>query len=279
MTLALASRLQRLRPTSPQSPHQFFTMSKHQGCTIGLVQARPHPTVVSLLQEYLVPTLLLAAGDASTVESLETVLLAKGYEVITALDGRAALERARAVRPAIGVLDSHMRNPDGIEVARRLRAADAVPVLLMTTQDMVERCADSLASSVDDFVVAPFVAAELLARIDVLLQRAEGGAGRAALLTFADLRLDPASGEGWRRERRFSLTPREADLLAVLMRQPRRVVTREAILEAVWGYDFGGAGKVLGVYIGYLRAKTEAGGEPRLIQTVHGVGYVLRDED
>ena len=224
------------------------------------------------------PTLLLAANDSATVDRLEADLLAQGYEVVTALDGRAALERARAIRPAISVLDSRMRNPDGIEVARRLRAADAVPVLLLTTPDMVERSAACLASSVDDFVVAPFVTAELLARIDVLLQRAEGACDCAAPLTFADLRLDPAIGEGWRRQRRFTLTPREAELLAFLMRQARRVVTRETILEEVWGYDFGGQSKVLGVYIGYLRAKTEADGEARLIQTVRGVGYVLREE-
>ncbi|MFN8474730.1 MAG: response regulator transcription factor [Anaerolineae bacterium] len=224
-------------------------------------------------------TLLLAATDSATVERLESVLLARGYDVVTALDGRAALERARVVRPAVGVLDSHMRNPDCIEVARRLRAADAVPILLLLTPDMVERGVEHLASSVDDFVVAPFITAELLARIDVLVQRAEGVAVRDTPLTFADLHLDPATGEAWRRQRHFTLTARETDLLAHLMRQARRVVTREAILEEVWGYDFGGQGKVLGVYIGYLRAKTEAGGEPRLIQTVHGVGYVLREEE
>jgi two-component system response regulator MprA len=186
---------------------------------------------------------------------------------------------AQADRPDLIVLDWLMPGLDGVEVARRIRAAGDTLILMLTARDAVQDRVTGLDSGADDYLVKPFTPAELLARIRALLRRAEVAAARKEKpLAFAGIHLNPVTRETTRGGRAFELTPREFDLLELLLRHPRQVLPREKILEEVWGYDFDGNDNVIEVYIGYLRAKTEAGGEPRLIQTVRGVGYVLRQE-
>jgi two-component system response regulator MprA len=183
----------------------------------------------------------------------------------------------RARRPDLIVLDWLLPGLDGVEVAKRIREADDALILMLTARDAVEDRVVGLDSGADDYLVKPFTPAELLARIRALLRRSEP-ANKEKPLAYADLYLDPLTRETRRGPRAFNLTPREFALLHYLLLHPRQVLLRERILQEVWGYDFGGNGNVLEVYIGYLRTKTEAGGEPRLIQTARGVGYVLRDE-
>jgi two-component system response regulator MprA len=197
---------------------------------------------------------------------------------VTAANGHEALAKAQVHRPDVVVLDWLMPGMDGIEVAKRLRAADAVPILMLTARDAVEDRVEGLDSGADDYLVKPFAPIELLARIRALLRRTEPARDGDKPLIYADLLLDPLTREARRGDRSFNLSPKEFDLLAYLLRHPRQVLQRERILQDVWGYDFGGNGNVLEVYIGYLRAKTETNGELRLIQTVRGVGYVLRME-
>lgn len=222
-------------------------------------------------------TVLIADDDRKIIDMLRRTLAYEGYQVVTASDGQEALAKAQAQRPDVIVLDWLMPRLDGVEVARRIRAADTTPILMLTARDAIEDRVEGLDSGADDYLVKPFAPAELLARIRALLRRTEGTASERAS-SYADLYLDPVTRETRRGDRRFSLSPKEFDLLAYLLQHPRQVLQRERILLDVWGYDFGGDGNVLEVYISYLRSKTEAGGEPRLIQTVRGVGYVLREE-
>lgn len=202
----------------------------------------------------------------------------EGFHVSTAADGNAAMAEAQSRRPDVIVLDWLMPGLDGIGVIKRLRAVDdKTLVLMLTAKDAVENRVEGLESGADDYLVKPFAPAELLARIHALLRRPSVGISDEPA-AYADLALDPVTRETRRGERAFELTSKEFDLLRYLMRHPRQVLRREQILQEVWGYDFGGDDNVLEVYIGYLRKKTEAGGEPRLIQTVRGVGYVLREE-
>ncbi|WP_025745648.1 response regulator transcription factor [Kallotenue papyrolyticum] len=221
-------------------------------------------------------TVLIVDDDRKIIDMLRRTLAYEGYHVITALDGHDAIAQARAHRPDVVVLDWLMPGLDGIEVARRIRAADDTPILMLTARDAIEDRVLGLDSGADDYLVKPFAPEELLARLRALLRRATPTALEHPL-QYADLYLDPVTRETRRGERQFNLSPKEFDLLAYLLRHPRQVLPRERILQDVWGYDFGGDGNVLEVYIGYLRNKTEAGGEPRLIQTVRGVGYVLRE--
>ena len=222
------------------------------------------------------PTILVADDDQKITEMLRRTLIYEGYSVLIAADGKEALEQAQAHRPDLVILDWMMPKLDGVEVARRLRAADAVPILMLTARDAVEDRVEGLDTGADDYLVKPFAPAELLARVRSLLRRVKRS-DEADLLRYADLILDPTTRETRRGERVFTLSPKEFDLLTYLLQHPRQVLPRERILEAVWGYDFGGEDSVLDVYIGYLRAKTEAEGEARLIQTVRGVGYVIRE--
>jgi len=223
-------------------------------------------------------TILIVDDDRKLLEMLRRTLAYEGYRVATAEDGRRALEQVATERPDAVVLDWMLPDLDGPEVARRLRqAGDAVPILMLTARDAVEDRVEGLDSGTDDYLAKPFAPEELKARLRALLRRGELSDTERPL-RFADLTLDPASRETRRGERAFELTPTEFALLALLMRHPRRVLTRDAILQAVWGYDFGGEDNVLEVYVGYLRRKMEAGGEARLIHTVRGVGYVLRSE-
>jgi two-component system response regulator MprA len=198
--------------------------------------------------------------------------------VITATNGREALTKIEAKAPDLIVLDWMMPELDGLEMLKHLRAArDQAPILMLTARDAVEDRVEGLDRGADDYLVKPFAPSELLARLRALLRRAKA-ATLEGPLTYMELYLDPISRETRRGDRSFELTPKEFELLHVLMQYPRQVLVRERILEVVWGYDFGGEDNILEVYIGYLRKKTEAGGEPRLIQTVRGVGYVLREE-
>ncbi len=222
-------------------------------------------------------TVLIADDDRKIIDMLRRTLAYEGYQVVTASDGLEALAKAQTHRPDVVILDWLMPGLDGIEVARRLRSADGTPILMLTARDAVEDRVEGLDSGADDYLVKPFAPAELLARVRALLRRAEPTHSEKPL-SYADLYLDPVTRETRRTDRRFSLSPKEFDLLAYFLRYPRQVLPRERILLDVWGYDFGGDGNVLEVYVRYLRSKLEAGGETRLIQTVRGIGYVLREE-
>ncbi len=221
------------------------------------------------------PTVLIVDDNQKVIDMLRRTLLYEGYEVLIAMDGPQALTQAQAHQPDIMILDWLMPGLDGIEVARRVSKADRIPIIMLTAKDALEDRILGLDSGADDYLVKPFEPAELLARIRALLRRSES-VDVEKIVTYDDLSLDPVTRDVRRRERFITLSPKEFDLLYYLMRHPRRVLTRERILQEIWGYDFGGDGNVLEVYIGHLRTKLEANQEPRLIQTVRGVGYVLR---
>jgi two-component system response regulator MprA len=224
-----------------------------------------------------VTTILVVDDDRKITDMLRRTLIYEGYRVSTAVDGEEALLKAQAERPDLVVLDWLMPRLNGLETARMLRSAGPTPILMLTARDAVEQRVEGLDSGADDYLVKPFAPEELLARIRALLRRTDS-TDKGAPLIYGDLFLDPLTRETRRGERAFNLTPKEFDLLSYLLRHPRQVVQRERILQDVWGYDFDGNGNVLEVYVGYLRAKTEAGGEPRLIHTIRGVGYALREE-
>ncbi len=223
--------------------------------------------------------ILVVDDDRSVRESLRRSLAFNGYQVELASDGRAALDSVSAQRPDAMVLDVMMPRLDGLEVCRRLRSSgDDLPILVLTARDAVSDRVAGLDAGADDYLPKPFALEELLARLRALLRRrTPDEAGRSKQLEFADLTLDPDTREVRRGDRPISLTRTEFSLLELLLTNPRRVLTRSQILEQVWGYDFPTTGNALEVYVGYLRRKTEADGEPRLIHTVRGVGYVLRD--
>jgi two-component system response regulator MprA len=225
-----------------------------------------------------ISTVLVVDDDQRLLNMLRRTLTYEGFQVLTAPDGDAALAEIEVRRPDVVVLDWLMPGLDGLGLLKRLRAADnRTPILMLTARDAVDDRVEGLESGADDYLVKPFAPAELLARIHALLRRS-AIASTTGPLAYADLHLDPTTRETRRGSRRFDLTSTEFDLLHYLLRHPRQVLRREQILQEVWGYDFGGEDNVLEVYIGYLRKKTEAGGEPRLIQTVRGVGYVLRED-
>jgi two-component system response regulator MprA len=219
---------------------------------------------------------LVVDDEPAVRQALDRALRFEGYQTETAEDGRAALA-AHAERPADAiVLDVAMPRMDGLEVCRRLRSAgDRTPVLMLTARSAVDERVAGLDAGADDYVVKPFALEELLARIRALLRRSATGGDE--VLRFADLSLDPGTREVRRGHRLIELTRTEFLLLELLLRNARQVLTRELIFDRVWGYDFGANSNSLEVYIGYLRRKTEAGGEARLIHTVRGVGYVLRE--
>jgi len=222
-------------------------------------------------------SILVVDDEPAVRESLRRALELEGYEVELAADGAEALERLAngPAEPDAVLLDVLMPRVDGIEVCRRLREEGRrLPILMLTARAEVADRVAGLDAGADDYVVKPFALEELLARLRALLRRA-GEEDEA--LRFADLALDPATREVFRGERPVELTRTEFSLLELFLRNPRQVLTRSLIFERVWGYDFGPASNSLDVYIGYLRRKTEAGGEPRLIHTVRGVGYALRE--
>jgi len=225
-----------------------------------------------------VPTRLLVADDDRAVrESLRRALTLEGYEVDLAADGAEALARAVSSSPDAVVLDVLMPELDGLGVCRRLReTGDRVPVLMLTARDTVGDRVAGLDAGADDYLVKPFALEELLARLRALLRRADT-ATPDDTLSFAELELDPVTRDVRRGDRAIELTRTEFALLELFLRNPRQVLTRSLIFDRVWGYDFGPTSNSLEVYIGYLRRKTEAAGEPRLIQTVRGIGYALRE--
>jgi two-component system response regulator MprA len=223
--------------------------------------------------------ILVVDDDRAVRESLRRSLSFNGYSVETAGDGMEALDSIKSDRPDAVVLDVMMPRLDGLEVCRRLRSTgDDLPILVLTARDSVSERVSGLDAGADDYLPKPFALEELLARLRALLRRAGAEVeADSETMEFSDLRLDPVTRDVSRGERSISLTRTEFALLEMLMANPRRVLTRGRILEEVWGYDFPTSGNALEVYIGYLRRKTEADGEPRLIHTVRGIGYVLRE--
>ncbi|WP_137723495.1 response regulator transcription factor [Prescottella subtropica] len=223
--------------------------------------------------------ILVVDDDRAVRESLRRSLSFNGYTVELAVDGVDAIEKIAASRPDAVVLDVMMPRLDGLEVCRRLRSTgDELPILVLTARDSVSERVAGLDAGADDYLPKPFALEELLARLRALLRRAgPASAEDSEALKFEDLTLDPVTREVTRGGRSISLTRTEFALLEMLMANPRRVLSRSRILEEVWGYDFPTSGNALEVYVGYLRRKTEADGESRLIHTVRGVGYVLRE--
>ncbi|MDQ1625725.1 MAG: two-component system, OmpR family, response regulator MprA [Actinomycetota bacterium] len=225
--------------------------------------------------------ILVVDDDRAVRESLRRSLGFNGYQVDLAGDGAEALQRVAVQRPDAVVLDVMMPRVGGLETCRRLRAdGDDIPILVLTARDSVADRVAGLDAGADDYLVKPFALEELLARLRALLRRTGLSADAAAdgsSMTFADLRLDPATREVFRGDRPIRLTRTEYSLLELFLRNPRRVLDRARILEEVWGYDFPTTANSLEVYVGYLRRKTEAEGEPRLLHTVRGVGYALRE--
>ena len=221
---------------------------------------------------------LVVDDDAAVRDSLRRALQLEAYDVAVAADGAGALAQIEENgEPDAVVLDVLMPNVDGLEVARTIRRAGRkVPILMLTARDEVSDRVAGLDAGADDYVIKPFALEELLARLRALLRRTSDGA--VETLRFADIALDPATREVRRDGDEIELTRTEFALLELFLRNPRQVLTRSIIFERVWGYDFGFASNSLDVYIGYLRRKTEGGGEPRLIHTVRGVGYALREQ-
>jgi two-component system response regulator MprA len=222
---------------------------------------------------------MVVDDDRAVRESMRRSLEFNGYAVSLAADGAEALATIGAVDPDVVIMDVMMPRLDGIEATRTLRAAgNDVPILVLTARDSVGDRVDGLDAGADDYLTKPFALQELLARLRALLRRVVPADGDDhEVLSFADLRLDTASREVHRGTRRIDLTRTEFTLLEMFLRRPRRVLERAFILEEVWGYDFPTTANSLEVYVGYLRRKTEAEGEPRLLHTVRGVGYVLRE--
>lgn len=220
---------------------------------------------------------LVVEDDEEIVQVLQRSLRLEGYEVRASLDGESALADADSFSPDLVVLDLGLPLVDGIDVARRLRERGDVPILMLTARDGVEQRVEGLDAGADDYLVKPFALRELLARLRALQRRVDHEQPADSVLRFSDLQLDRGSWQVRRGDREIELTRTEFALLELFLQHPRQVLTRTAIFERVWGYDFGPSSNALGVYVGYLRRKLEAEGEPRLLHTVRGVGYALRE--
>ena len=218
---------------------------------------------------------LVVDDDARIRDVLKRQLSFEGYQVALAADAREAFTEVADSPPDLVVLDWMLPGMDGLEICRRIRQADDVPILMLTAKGTLEDKVGGLDSGADDFLVKPFQPEELLARVRALLRRRQP---QTAALRFGVLALDPASRQVTAGDKAVELSSKEFDLLELLMRHPRQVLTRETFYDRVWGYDFSGESNILEVYIRYLRSKLEAAGAPRYIQTVRGVGYVLREE-
>lgn len=219
--------------------------------------------------------ILVVDDDARIAASLRRALIYEGYAVEVAGDGPGALVLAREQMPDLVILDVMLPGLDGIEVCRRLRAGGDVPILMLTARDSTADRVLGLDSGSDDYLVKPFAYDELLARVRALLRRRAPGNGR--VLRYAGLALDMDSHEVTRGGRPIGLTALEFEMLSYFLRNPRRLLSRGQILDAVWGYDFSASSNVVDVYVGYLRQKLEEAGEPRLIHTMRGAGYILKD--
>ncbi len=225
------------------------------------------------------PRVLVVDDDRAVRDSLRRSLEFNGYEVVLAGDGAEGLVAVGAQHPDVVVIDVMMPRLDGIETTRALRAAgNDVPILVLTARDAVGDRVEGLDAGADDYLTKPFALEELLARLRALQRRVVADPeGESEVLTFTDLTMDVSSRDVSRAGRPIELTRTEFTLLEMFLRRPRRVLDRSFILEEVWGYDFPTSANSLEVYVGYLRRKTEAEGEKRLIQTVRGVGYVLKE--
>ena len=220
--------------------------------------------------------ILIVDDDSRITDLLRRILAYEGYSVAIAASGSEALNRSLERPPDLVVLDIMMPGLDGLEVAQRLReAGDNVPILMLTARDTVADRVKGLETGADDYLVKPFAPEELVARVKALLRRSQEE--RHEVLRYADVELDTGTRVAHRGAREIELSPTEYELLLLFMRRPRQVLTREIILDRVWGLDFEGSSNVLEVYIGYLRNKLEAEDEPRLIHTVRGVGYVFKE--
>ena len=220
--------------------------------------------------------ILVVDDDTRITDLLRRILAYEGYSVTVAASGTEALDRSLERPPDLVVLDIMLPGLDGFEVARRLRAAgDHVPILMLTARDAVVDRVQGLEMGADDYLVKPFAPEELLARVKALLRRSQEK--QHEVLRYADVELDTGTRIAHRGAREIELSPTEYELLALFLRRPRQVLTREIILDRVWGIDFEGSSNVMEVYVGYLRNKLEAEGEPRLIHTVRGVGYVFKE--
>ncbi len=223
--------------------------------------------------------ILIVEDEERILQFLRRGLAYEGYRVLTAVNGTEGLQVARDNSPDLVILDWMLPEIepglDGLEVCRRLRAASDLPIIMLTAKESVSDRVLGLDAGADDYLVKPFALNELLARIRALVRRAKTESPE--ILTFVDLRLDTGTHQVFRNERVVELTAKEYELLELFLRNPRQVLTRDLIYDRVWGYDFGGESNIIEVYVRYLRQKTESEGEPRLIHTVRGVGYVLRE--
>ena len=221
--------------------------------------------------------ILVIEDEARIAQFVERGLIYEGYRVNVARDGIAGLAIARDNPPDLVILDWMLPELDGLEVCKRLRAASDVPILMLTAKDDVSDRVTALDTGADDYLVKPFSVDELMARVRALFRRSTP-TSRPEILRFDDLTLDTGTHRAHRGERAIDLTAKEYELLELFMRNPRQVLTRDVIFDRVWGYDFGGESNIIEVYVRYLRQKTESETENRLIHTVRGVGYILREE-
>ncbi len=224
------------------------------------------------------PTVLVIDDDQKLLKMLQRTLVYENLNVLTASNGEEALPIIDAKKPDLLIIDWMMPKMDGVTLIRHLRSDEnKTAVLMLTARDAIENRVDGLESGADDYLVKPFAPAELVARVHALLRRVEPRPETQAV-SYLDVSLDPVTREAWRGDMALILTVTEFNLLHLLLRHPRQVLERGQILNEVWGYDFCGDDNVLEIYIGYLRKKLEAGERPRIIYTVRGVGYVLREE-
>ncbi len=220
--------------------------------------------------------ILVVEDDRRIRDMLRRGLLFEGYSVDAAEDGESALRSAREQLPDVVILDLMLPGMDGLEVTRRLRSASDVPIIILTARDSVPDRVTGLDAGADDYIVKPFAFDELLARLRALFRRHRMEAD-PEIYRFADLTLNPRTRQVFRSEKEIQLTAKEFDLLELFMRHPNQVLTRDLIYEHIWNYDFGGESNIIEVYVRYLRTKLEAEARSRLIQTVRGVGYALRE--
>lgn len=221
---------------------------------------------------------ILVIEDEERIRNfLQRGLTLDGYDVETAADGQAGLNKIQDLNPDLVLLDVMLPGVDGLEVCRRLRETNNVPVLMLTAKESIEDRVAGLDAGADDYLVKPFALDELLARVRALLRRAPSNPPQVH--KFADLELDTGTRRGRRGEFTFDLTIKEYELLELFINNPRQVLTRDVIYDRVWGYDFGRESNIIEVYVRYLRQKTEQGNMSRLIHTVRGVGYVMREDD
>ena len=221
--------------------------------------------------------ILIVDDDPKLLKMLRRTLMYENFEVLTAVDGKDALSMIDAKQPDLIIADWMMPEMDGMELVRQLRDEDnQTPILMLTARDAVENRVEGLQSGADDYLVKPFAPSELVARVHALLRRLKPTSDEQKILTFEDLSMNELTREVTRGDSKITLTKTEYKLLNILLKHPRQVLERQQLLNQVWGYDFGGEGNVLEIYISYLRKKIETNGKPRIIQTVHGIGYSLR---